>query len=121
MKSVVKFLAGEPRCGEAIRNAVDLGTASPQSGIGMNNRKMTTDFHRCNLLTGEAPAATELAHAPTLNAVLAAGAAPRRALRHAVSALLASGSRAEAHAATLLPAAARAACLGQHLPHQPRS
>jgi fumarylacetoacetase len=66
-----------------------------------------------NLLTGAALQAAQLAVAPSLNGFLAAGAAPRRALRHALSAILAEGCAAAAHANKLLHEAT--GCI-MHLP-----
>jgi fumarylacetoacetase len=49
--------------------------------------------HDANLLDGEAQEACHLCSGPTLNALMALGATPRRALRAAVSVLLAQGAQ----------------------------
>jgi len=68
---------------------------------------------RTGLLAGEAQAAAEAAGAPALNALLALGAGPRRALRRAVSALLAHGASERARVEPLLVPMAEA---DLHLP-----
>ena len=65
------------------------------------------------LLEGEAQAAAQAACADSLNQLLALGAASRRALRRAVSALLASDSPLEARVAQMLVPMAQAT---MHLP-----
>lgn len=71
---VVAPPGGAPRGGVAIgEHVLDLAAAAP-------------------LLEGEARIAAEAAAGPTLNALFALGAGPRRALRREVSALLAAGA-----------------------------
>ena len=65
------------------------------------------------LLEGEALAAAKAASGPTLNPLLALGTGPRRALRRAVSALLAKGSPKQPDVTPLLVPAHRAE---MHLP-----
>ena len=71
-------LAGAPRGGIAIGDAILDLRAVREAG----------------LLEGEAAAAAEAASGPNLNPLLSLGAGPRRALRAAVSALLAEGAPA---------------------------
>ena len=74
---VFSLLAGAPRGGVAIGEMIlDLRA-----------------LHEAGLLEGEAQAACYVCAGPTLNPFLALGAGPRRALRAAVSALLAEGSQ----------------------------
>jgi fumarylacetoacetase len=61
----------------------------PRGGIAIGDLVLDlAALTRSDLLAGKALAAAEAADAPSLNALLALGAAPRRALRRAVSALL---------------------------------
>lgn len=76
--------------------------ATPRAGIAIGNEILDLPAAAgAGLLTGDTKKTIE-STGTTLNALLAQGPAPRRALRHAVSKLLARGSAAEAHAATIL-------------------
>jgi len=82
--------SGEKRAGVAIGNYIlDLGACADHG-----------------LLAGDALRAAQAGHGGTLNALLALGGKPRRALRLALAGILARGSVAEAHATTLLHEAA---------------
>jgi fumarylacetoacetase len=77
--------------------------ARPRGGVAIGD--MIFDLraaHDAGLFTGPAAAAAEAASGASLNPLMALGAAPRRALRRQVSALLASGGGAEQLAAKLL-------------------
>jgi len=85
-----------------------------RAGVAIGNHIL--DLAACiehGLLAGDALRAAQAAHGGTLNALLALGTKPRRALRLALAGILARGSAAEAHADTLLHEAA--ACT-LHLP-----
>ena len=86
---------------------------APRSGIAIGDRILDLRaLHDAGLLHDEAQAACHACTGPTLNPFLALGAGPRRALRDAVSALLADGAEERP---ILLPQAA--ACL-MYLPAQ---
>ncbi|WP_159987337.1 fumarylacetoacetase, partial [Novosphingobium sp. 18052] len=87
---------------------------APRGGMAIGDAILDlAALARSDLLSGEALAAAEAASAPTLNAVLALGAAPRRAMRRAVSALLAQDSQERARIEPLLVPVADAT---MHLP-----
>jgi fumarylacetoacetase len=92
--------------------------AEPRGGVAIGD--MILDLRaglEAGLLDGEAAKAAEAASGPALNPLMALGAAPRRALRRRLSALLAADgpdrARAEAAAPRLLHDAARCT---MHLP-----
>jgi len=75
----------------------------PQAGVAVGDHIL--DLAACMILglfEGEALRAAEATSGATLNAFLALGGGPRRALRGAVSALLSRGNRAEDHARAVL-------------------
>ena len=66
---------------------------APRGGIAIGDRILDLRaLHEAGLLDDEAQAAADACIGPTLNGFLAMGAAPRQALRDAVSALLQEGS-----------------------------
>ena len=66
---------------------------APRGGIAIGDHILDLRaLHEAGLLDDEAQAAVDACVGPTLNGFLAMGAAPRRALRDAVSALLQEGS-----------------------------
>ncbi len=85
-----------------------LGIFAPPHGekrAGIAIGEHILDLPACiahGMLADRALLAAQAASGGTLNGLLALGAAPRRALRHAVSALLAQGSDAQSKAAALL-------------------
>jgi len=85
-----------------------------RAGVAIGNHIL--DLAACaehGLLADDALCAVQATHGGTLNALLALGPKPRRALRVALAGILARGSAAEAHAGALLHEAA--ACT-LHLP-----
>ncbi|MCJ2180301.1 fumarylacetoacetase [Novosphingobium album (ex Hu et al. 2023)] len=87
---------------------------SPRGGIAIGNSIVDlAALTRSGLLEGEAMAAASAASAPALNAMLALGAGPRRALRRRVSALLSAGAHERESIAPMLVPASEAA---MHLP-----
>jgi fumarylacetoacetase len=87
---------------------------SPRGGIAIGDQILDLKgLYQTGLLSGEAEIAAEAASGLTLNALMALGAAPRRALRRAVSRLLSEGSPEQPVIAPLLYAAADCA---MHLP-----
>ncbi|MFT8246803.1 fumarylacetoacetase [Roseomonas sp. BN140053] len=80
---------------------------TPRGGVAIGNEILDlAAAGRAGLFGGEAARAAEAAGAPALNALLALGAGPRRALRTQLSALLAEGSPHQAQVAPLLHPAA---------------
>lgn len=76
---------------------------APRGGVAIGDAILDLPaLARSGLLSGEALTAAEAASAPTLNALLALGAAPRRALRRAVSALLSQDAPERARIEPLL-------------------
>jgi fumarylacetoacetase len=96
-----------------------LGVFSPEAGearVGVAIGDMILDLPAtlaAGLLEGDARQAAEAARGRELNAMLALGSGPRRALRAQLSEILAAGSAAEDLASGLLHAAARCR---MHLP-----
>ncbi|MCK8785284.1 fumarylacetoacetase [Roseomonas sp. NAR14] len=88
------------------------GGGAPRGGVAIGDRILDLPAAAA-LLIGEAAQAAAAAGAPTLNALFALGAGPRRALRAQLSELLAEGSPARARVEPLLHAAADCAL---HLP-----
>ncbi|MFC0202756.1 fumarylacetoacetase [Novosphingobium soli] len=94
-----------------------VGGGAPRGGIAIGDAILDlAALPALGLLEGEALAAAQAADAPALNAMLALGAGPRRALRRAVSRLLASDSPARAALEPLLVQMAEARL---HLPAHP--
>lgn len=86
----------------------------PRGGVAIGDMILDlTALSASGLLSGEAREAAAAACEPALNAMLALGAGPRRALRRSVSALLASGAAERARVEPLLVAMAEATL---HLP-----
>ncbi|KMS54922.1 fumarylacetoacetase [Novosphingobium barchaimii LL02] len=87
---------------------------APRGGVAIGDAILDlAALARGGLLSGEALTAAEAASAPTLNAVLELGAAPRRALRRAVSALL---SHDAAQRSRVEPLLVKMADATMHLP-----
>ncbi|RYY05516.1 MAG: hypothetical protein EON55_26285, partial [Alphaproteobacteria bacterium] len=71
---------------------------APRGGIAIGDEILDLRaLHEAQLLDDEAQAACDLCAGPTLNGLLALGAAPRQALRDAISALLQEGSDERPH------------------------
>ncbi len=71
---------------------------APRGGIAIGDEILDLRaLHEAQLLDDEAQAACDLCAGPTLNGFLALGAAPRQALRDAISALLQEGSDERPH------------------------
>ncbi|MBD0271170.1 MAG: fumarylacetoacetase [Acetobacteraceae bacterium] len=90
------------------------GEGTPRGGVAVGD--MVLDLAALagsGLLSGDARRAAEAASGPALNSLLGLGAGPRRALRAALSDLLAAGSPARAEVAPMLR---RAAECSMHLP-----
>ncbi|GAA0454440.1 MULTISPECIES: fumarylacetoacetase [Sphingomonas] len=80
---------------------------APRGGIAIGDRILDlAALAESGLLEGEAQQAAVAASGPTLNPLLAFGAAPRRALRRAVSALLSDPAQQDAVSRCLYQAAA---------------
>lgn len=71
---------------------------APRGGVAIGDEILDLRaLHEAQLLDDEAQAACDLCAGPTLNGFLALGAAPRQALRDAISALLQEGSDERPH------------------------
>jgi fumarylacetoacetase len=69
------------------------GAGAPRGGVAVGDEILDLGaLHAAGLLDGEARTACEACAGPTLNRFLALGAGPRRALRRALSVLLAEGA-----------------------------
>jgi fumarylacetoacetase len=76
---------------------------APRAGVAIGDQILDLPaLAATGLLHGEALRAAQAAQGGTLNGLLALGAGPRQALRQALSALLARGGAAEAHASAVL-------------------
>ncbi len=73
----------------------DAGDGRRRGGVAIGDSILDlAALQSAGLLSGEAAVAASAASGPVLNALMALGAGPRRALRHALSDLLAEGSEA---------------------------